>query len=133
MAKLKPRFYAQALYELIDGKSGQELATATTGLLQVLQKNRQLQLWPQVMAAYQQIVAEKRGVILAQVKTEKPLTETEKRRIRDFLQQNAGAKEVELMEEVAKVGACLIVETAEKCWDLSLENQIEAFKKQLIS
>lgn len=133
MAKLKPRFYAQALYELIDGKSGQELATATTGLLQVLQKNRQLQLWPQVMAAYQQIVAEKRGVILAQVKTEKPLTETEKRRIRDFLQQNAGAKEVELMEEVAKVGAGLIVETAEKCWDLSLENQIEAFKKQLIS
>ena len=133
MAKIKARFYAQALYDLTAGKAEKDWQAATVSMLELLKKNKQLKLWPQVIEAYLQLLNERQGLMMATVRTEKELTPADEKRIKDFLQQESQAKEVELTVVQEKIGPGLIVETREKRWDLSLDNQIENFKKQLIS
>ena len=133
MSKIKVRFYAQALYDLTKDKTGNDFAQASESILKILQKNRQLKLWPQVLASYADLLAQDKGMILATVKTEKVLTTAERAKIIDFLRQDAQVKDVELTEVLAPVGAGVILETAQKRWDLSLTNQIEKFKQQLIN
>lgn len=133
MAKIKARFYAQALYDLTAGKAEKDWQAATVSMLELLKKNKQLKLWPQVIEAYLQLLNERQGLMMATVRTEKELTPADEKRIKDFLQQESRAKEVELTVVQEKIGPGLIVETREKRWDLSLDNQIENFKKQLIS
>lgn len=132
MAKIKARFYARALLDLTEDKPKNK-AAAVTNILQLLQKNRQLPLWPQVLAAYTDLLADKRGVVLANVKTEKALTAAQRAQIIDFLCKSEGVKNVELTEVLAPVGPGLILETAQKRWDLSIDHQIEKFREQLIS
>ncbi|MDO5561814.1 MAG: F0F1 ATP synthase subunit delta [bacterium] len=132
MAKIKARFYARALLDLTEGKT-QNRKTAVASILQLLQKNGQLSLWPQVLAAYTDLLANQRGVVLANVKTEKALTPAQRAQISDFLCKHEGAKNVELTEILAPVGPGLILETTQKRWDLSVDHQIKEFKEQLIS
>ncbi len=133
MTKIKARFYAAALWDLTAGKTGEDLKEATISMLKLLQKNKQLKLWPQVLEAYRKLVTEKEGVILARVKSDQALNEVEAAKITDFLKKETGAKTVELLTVTEKVGPGLIVETDERRWDLTLAKQLENFKEQLVS
>ena len=133
MTKIRPRFYAQALWELTKEKKGAQRELVIEKILQLLQKNKQLKLWSQIIAAYEKLLRKKEGVILATVKTEKEVTAAELAKITAFLQKTEKVKEVELTIKKEPLGLGLIVETVEKRWDLSLDKQITDFRKQLIS
>lgn len=133
MTKLKPRFYAQALWELTTGKDEKERKIIIDNLLRLLQKNKQLKMWSQVVKAYEQLLQEKEAVILATVKTTQTLTTEELAKITAFLMKTEKAKTVELKIKNCSPNLGLIIETDEKRWDLSLDKQIKNLKKQLIS
>ncbi len=133
MTKIKPRFYAQALWELIHGEKVVARETVIVKILRLLQKNKQLKLWPQVIAAYEKLLRKKEGVILATVKTEREMSAAELAKITAFLQKTEQASTVELTIKKEALGLGVIIETTEKRWDLSLDKQITDFKKQLIS
>lgn len=133
MKKIKPSFYAQAFWELTKEKTLAEKKAITDKFLQLLQKNKQLRLWPRVIRAYEKLLREKKEVILATVITEKEMTATELAKITSFLQKTEQVQEVGLIIKKEDLGLGLVVETTEKRWNLTLDKQITDFRKQLIS
>lgn len=131
MAKIKPRFYAQALYDLSQEK-GLKAQLAVERILHLMQKNKQLGFWPQVSRAYQLLLSQIEGKIFAKVYSAQPLAPEQEKKITLFLKKQTAAREVELETIIEPQIIGLKVETEQDLWDLSLTKQIKNFKGQLL-
>ncbi len=133
MSKYKAKFYAQALYELTEGKDEKSVTKAIKGMLKILQENKQLKLWPSIVEAYGRLACREQNLVIAQVISEGEIGEKEQKRVGEFLQKEFPQKMVEIIYVQAAMGPGIKVRAQGKTWDLSLGHQIESFKKHLIS
>lgn len=134
MTRYQAKHYAQALFDLTVGKSESERAKVFELLLVLLKKNKQLNLVTSILECYQSLLNQQTKTVQAVVyyDTTQP-NEANLAQIKQFLLTKLkDIKNVELSLIKADFGEGLKVETSATLYDLSLMNQIDKFKQQLL-
>ena len=133
MAKISPKTIAEAIYAATEGKSGAELAEVLGRSAEVLRKKHLLNKSKEVLAALQNIIEKKTGVVRAKVTTAKSLTSGERKTIENEIKEKYKGQNVigEFLEKPELLGG-MRVEVGDEVLDTTYRNQLYRLEKFLI-
>lgn len=132
--RITSKQYAQALYDLTDGKSKTEIEKIVADFAQYLRKERKLKMADKIIEQFEKIYNLKNGIIEAEIITRKKLDEVLGRKARHFIKEKYGAKEVVLkniVDESIKGG--LVLKVGDEVMDGSAKRKLEELRKILKS
>jgi len=105
--------------------AAEDLGWLMRNLVGVLAANRRLALLPGIMAAFTALVAEKRGVVVAEVTTAYKLSDLERAQLAGRLAK-AGFGSINLIEHVdPRILGGLIVKIGSRLYDTSLKSRLQ--------
>lgn len=122
----KRRVLARGLDEF-----GPGLSRECRRFLEVLLKNRRLELLPAIERAYAKMSDEAAGRVPVAVRTAMPLSEEQTDRLTDALGKVAGARPVLEVEEDASLLAGIVVTVRDVRYDCSVRGRLERFLARL--
>ncbi len=126
--------YSQALLDLTDGKSQQEILTVTQKFAEQLKGDGQLKNADKIMEKFADLYNSKNGIVVTQVCVRRDVSQDILKEIEEFVQRKYGAKKVELkivMDENIKGG--IIIRVGDEVMDASIEKKLNKLKQVLIS
>lgn len=103
----------------------QELGIVARRLVDVLITNRRLPLLREVVAAFEALVASKRGIVTAQVSSARPMTELQERQLHSqLIQLGYGTIRIEQHVDAALLGG-IVVRVGARLYDSSLSSRLQ--------
>ncbi len=128
--RITPQQYAQAWYDALKATDEQQWPAISQAMLSRLQREGNLSRLGQIRQYVEELEREEQGVVKVTVKTAHDL---DKQVISDLVKQLLAAEvELDIREEKDLLGG-VIVETADRRWDLSARGQLNQLKQQLTS
>lgn len=125
-----PAQYAQAWYEALKSADQKQWPEISQAVLLRLQKEGKLSFLSQIRQQMEQIELTERGAVKVTVKTAHDL---DKQVVSQLVKQLLAAEvELEIREDKNLLGG-IVVETADRRWDLSARGQLKQLKQQLTS
>lgn len=134
MAKLSTKYIAGAIFESLKNKSGAELATATTHVLDFLKKNNLFSKAPEILKYLEKIHDKDSNTVRAKILTKTPLSKSLTEHLETALKKRYKAKEVilEPIEDQTLLGGVRI-ESNDEVIDLSLKNKVHQLQEYLMT
>ena len=130
--KISSKQYAQALFELVKGKSGKELEKSLTGFARLLtSRNDEFKL-AKIVLDFEALWYQEFSVVKAEIKSARKLSQEIVKVLSSKLIILSNAKELLLEEKVEKdiIGGATI-KYGDRILDASLKNRIQKFKEAL--
>ncbi|MEI7621198.1 MAG: ATP synthase F1 subunit delta [Candidatus Moraniibacteriota bacterium] len=132
--KISTQQYTQALLDLTDGKSEQEILSVLAKFAEQLKKDGQLKNADKIVEKFADLYNSKNGIVVAQITTSQKVENLNIKEIEDFVQRKYDAKKVELkivVDENIKGG--IVIRVGDEVLDASVGGQLEKLKKVLAS
>jgi len=109
------------------------LSPATRNFILVLLKNGRMSSYADALAALQQVMDERRGVIRGQVHSSLPISDSLRQRIEDAISGVAGNRvHLDYHQDESLIGG-LKVQIGSTIYDGSIQTQLEELRKKLIA
>jgi len=132
--RISAKQYAQVLYELTRGKSESEVGVAIERFVCELGKNKQLGLAQKIIEKFENIYNQENGILEAKVESAFKLEENEIEKVKKYLSDKYGVKEVILNNEInSEVKGGVIIKTKDEILDLSVAGNLNRLKRELIN
>lgn len=131
--KISAKQYATALMETLEGKRNADVKKVIRDFILLLLHQRNLGLADKIIEQLEQAYSAKENVLLAQVTWAREPDAKTSILIKNYISELTGAKKVSITEIIDKniLGGALI-RYGDKILDITLKNQIQGLKRQLI-
>lgn len=100
MKKQSPKLYAEALHELVSGKTAAETGAIIKFFVDMLVKKRMISNSDEVIEAYRQLELKEKGIIEATVSSAQPLAKEAEEKIKELVMKEFGSKHVEISHKI---------------------------------
>ena len=130
--RISARQYAQTLYDLTDGQSKPQIEKAVANFAFHIYRERKLKLADKIIEQFGKIYNKEKDIVEAELTTRKKLDEPEMKKVRNYVKEKYGAKEVVLkniMDENIKGG--IIVKVGDELMDGSVRGRLKELRKVL--
>jgi F-type H+-transporting ATPase subunit delta len=125
---------AQVLYEITDKKSKNEVQNSVADFARYMHKERKLKLAEKIIEQFGKIYNHKNGIVEAEAVSRKMLNESEMRKVKHFVKERYGAKEVVLKNIVdEKIKGGIIIKVGDEVMDGSVSGRITELRKILLN
>jgi F-type H+-transporting ATPase subunit delta len=132
--KISTQQYSQALLDLTDGKSEQEILTVTQKFSEQLKSDGQLKNADKIIEKFADLYNSKNGIVVTQVCVRRDVSQDILKEIEEFVQRKYGAKKVELkIVTDEKIKGGIIIRVGDEVMDASVGGQLEKLRKLLAS
>jgi F-type H+-transporting ATPase subunit delta len=132
--KISTQQYSQALLDLTDGKSEQEILTVTQKFAEQLKSDSQLKNADKIIEKFADLYNSKNGIVVTQVCVRRDVSQDILKEIEEFVQRKYGAKKVELkIVTDEKIKGGIIIRVGDEVMDASVGGQLEKLRKLLAS
>lgn len=130
MKKLKPKQYAQALYDEIITANPDKIDSKITGLVLALQKRKQLNMVHEVIAAFEKYAKQQQGILDIEITTATRLSEEQRQKIQNLITKNQDITGVNITERISKklIGG-IIIQIGDTVIDNSLQTRLTTLKE----
>ncbi|MDD3486956.1 MAG: ATP synthase F1 subunit delta [Candidatus Moranbacteria bacterium] len=130
--RISSKQLAQALYDLTDQKTKPEIEKSVADFALYIRKNRKLKSAEKIIENFEKIYNAKHGIIEAGATTREKLGETELKKVKGFVKEKYGAKEVILSNIVdKKVLGGIILRVGDEIIDGSVKGRLTDLRKLL--
>jgi len=130
--KISAKQYAQTLFDLTDGKSKADIEKSVAGFARYLRKERKLKFAGKIIEQFGKIYNQKNGIIEAEVVTWEKISEAIEKKVKQFMKEKYGAKDVMLKNIVdEKIGGGMIIRVGDEVIDGSIASRLGELKKIL--
>ncbi|OGI25660.1 MAG: ATP synthase F1 subunit delta [Candidatus Moranbacteria bacterium RBG_13_45_13] len=128
-----PKQYAQTLYDLTDGQSKPQVEKAVADFALHMYRERKLKLADKIIEQFGKIYNKEKNIVEAELTTRKKLDEPELKKIRNYVKEKYGAKEVVLKNIVDEgIGGGIVLKVGDEVMDGSVAGRLEELKKVLV-
>lgn len=133
--RIKPKQYAEVLYELAEGKSGDELNSIIESFVAMLAKRGDLKHWQRIIESFSKIYNQEKGIAEIKVSSSFKLSDKIKEQLKKQLlhsELSQNRKDIDLIENIDEslIGG-IRLESEDKIIDDSLNHRIENLKSQM--
>lgn len=132
--KITSRQYAQTLYGLTEGKTKPEIEKIVSDFARYLHGARKLRLSEKIIENYSKLYDREKMIVEAQVVTREKINEVLEKKLKHFVKEKYGAKEVVLknmIDESIKGG--MVLKVGDEVMDGSVKGKLQKLKRELIS
>lgn len=130
--KVTAKQYAQALFDLTDGKSEQEVSIATSAFASQLKKDGQMKNAPQILGTFSAIFNKQHGIAVVHVTSSREMPHSDLEKVKEFVKTKYGAKEIEMSVAVdKKLQGGIIIRVGDEIFDGSVSAQLKKLKNIL--
>jgi F-type H+-transporting ATPase subunit delta len=130
---LKPKQYAQALFEALRGKNQEQMEAVIDNFAQLLIRNRDVSKADKIIQIFNDIWNREQGIIEAEIVTSAKTDEDVLESIKEYIAKATRANEVEVRKRVDKnILGGFIVRYEDKVIDASLRTQVRQLKSKLV-
>jgi F-type H+-transporting ATPase subunit delta len=131
--RISAKQYARALYDLTDGKSKSEIEKSVADFARQMNKERKLKLAEKIFDQFGKIYNQEKGIIDAEVVTAEKLSAAMEKKVKDYVGEKYGAREVVLKNIVdGKIKGGMIVKVGDEVIDGSIAGRLNELKKVLV-
>jgi F-type H+-transporting ATPase subunit delta len=124
--------YAKTLLELTENKTEKEISGIVVRFADILKKDGQMKNASKIIEKFSELYNAKNGIVEAQVITKSKIAESEIKKIKDYVKEKYGAKEIIINNVVdKKIKGGIIIKVGDEILDGSVANQLKRFKKEL--
>ncbi len=133
MKKQSPKLYAEALHELVSGKTAAETGAIIKSFVDMLVKKRMIGRSDEVIEAYRQLELKEKGIIEATVSSAQPLAKEAEEKIKELVMKEFGSKHVEISHKIDEtlLGGAKI-QVGDTIIDASLKGRLAILERQLV-
>lgn len=130
--KIKSKQYAQALFEMTEGKSESEVDGLVLKFVENLKRNGDFRKANEVVKDFSQIYNEKNGIVEAEILSVKKLNEDQLKKVEGFVMDKYLAKEVVLRNKVGEniIGG-ISIRVGDEVFDASISGQLKELRNCL--
>ena len=129
MKKISNKQFAEALYELTQDVSGNELTKVLENFVKFLAKEQRLKQAENIITEFENIAKKKQGIVELEITSARALEKDTVKKIKE-----AFASEVEAVEKIdEKIIGGIKVKIEDKILDASVKTQLTNLKKSLVS
>ena len=130
--KVSIKQYAQALFDLTNGKSEQDISIIVKNFADQLKKDGQLKNAGAIMEKFGRLYNETHGIVEAAVSSRENLSQDILGKIETFVKNKYGAKEVVLETAVdGNIKGGIIIKVGDEVIDGSVASQLRKLRKEL--
>ena len=132
--KIKPKQFALALYEALDGKSTSQVKMIIKKFVELLAGNNMLTKAGKITAEFSKIWDEKKWIIEAEAVSASGLDKVNVKLLKNYIADLSGAKEILLSEKIDKnILGGVIIKYGDRVVDGSLRNSLEELRDKLVT
>lgn len=125
---------AQVLYELTEGKQKADIEKSVKDFVACLAENRKLKIAEKIIDNFAKIYNQKKRIVEAEVISRKKLDEELMKKIKHFVREKYGAKEVVLKNIINEnIRGGIILKVRDEILDASISGKLKTLEKILIS
>lgn len=131
--RISAKQYAQTLYEITDGKPKPEIEKSVADFARYIYRNRKLKLAGKIMEQFAAMYNKKKGIVEVEVVTVQKMDEALEKKVKHFVREKYGAKEVilkNIVDENIKGG--IISKVGDEVVDSSIGGKIEGLRRLLV-
>lgn len=137
MKKQSPKLYAEALHELVSGKTAAETGEIIKSFVDMLVKKRMIGKSDEVIEAYRQLELKEKGVIEATVSSAQPLAKEAEEKIKELVSNEFGSNEKNSSVEIShKIDEKLLggakIQVGDTIIDATLKGRLAILERELI-
>lgn len=130
--KITSRQFAQTLYEITDGQSKPEIEKSVADFARYIYRNRKLKLAGKIMEQFAAMYNKKKGIVEVEVVTVQKMDEALEKKVKHFVREKYGAKEVILKNVINKnIKGGIIVKVGNEVMDGSVKGKLNELKSIL--
>ncbi len=125
--------YAQALYEVLEKKSQDEVNNAISNFIKILAKNNQLHFKEAIIKKIEEIYNQKNGIVEAEIVEARKQKDAQiYEKIKNYIREKYKAKKVILNDKIDKsLKGGIIIKTKSEIIDGSIQHQLEKLENVL--
>jgi len=132
--RISAKQYAQTLYELTDGKTKSEIEKSVADFARYIYKERKLKLADKIIDQFRKIYNEKNDIVEAEVVSAKKLESPQVGKVKSYVKEKYGAKEVILKNTVDdSIKGGIILKVGDEVVDESVKGKLNGLKNILVS
>jgi F-type H+-transporting ATPase subunit delta len=133
MKKQSPKLYAEALHELVSGKTAAETGAIIKSFVDMLVKKRMIGKSDEVIEAYRQLELKEKGIVEATVSSAQPLTKEAEEKIKEMVGKEFGSKHVEIQHKIdEKLLGGAKIQVGDTIIDATLKGRLRELTNQLV-
>jgi F-type H+-transporting ATPase subunit delta len=130
--KITPKQYAQVLYDLTDGKSKSEIEKSVVDFARHIYKERELKLADKIIGQFSKIYDRKNGIVEATMISARKPESSQVHKVKNFVKEKYGAKEVVLRNVVNEnIKGGIVVKVGDEIMDGSIAERLASLKNIL--
>lgn len=131
--KITSQQYAQALLESVFEKDKNVSKQTIKEFVRVLAINNDINKQNEIIKNFEELWQVREGVAKVDVKSARPLDETSKKQIMEFIKKNIAIKKINIKESIDKklIGG-VVVRYKDKIWDISTRCGLNRMHKELL-
>jgi len=130
--KISAKYYAQALYELTDGKSKSEVETLVAEFAKHLARSRNLKLSEKIIGQFSGIYDKEKGIIEAEITTSEKLLEPMEKKIIEYVRKKYHVNVARINNIIdKKIKGGVIVKVGDAVMDGSVKGRLNRLRKEL--
>ena len=131
--RISAKQYAQALFDLTDGKSKAEIEKSVADFACHLNSERKLKIADKIMEQFGKIYNKENGIVEAEVTTREKISESLEKKVNQFVKEKYETKEVLLKNIVDEnVRGGMIIRVGDEVIDGSIAGKLTELKKILV-
>lgn len=132
--KISIQKYAQALFELTDGKSQKEILDVIKKFSEVLKREGMIRNIKKIIEKFEEIYNKKNGIIMANIISSRKLSDEHIFQVENFIKNKYKTEKVEIENSIdKKIKGGIIIKIGDEVIDGSVAIQIKKMKEILIS
>jgi ATP synthase F1 delta subunit len=133
MTKISPKQYAQALFELTEGKDNAKVDVIIKKFLQQVKKNGDWKKRNDIVTQYANMYNKSKGIVPVEVISARKLTDKQIEQIEQFIRAKYNAKTIDVNTKVDKsVIGGIIIRAEGELVDMSVSNKMKQMQKHLM-
>lgn len=126
--------YAQALFEITQGKTKEQIDEAIANFLKYLRKKNQFRIASKIAEKFREIWNEHYQIFEVEVKSREELDSATLKKIENFIKEKYQAKEILIKTEIdPSIVGGVVIKTRGEVLDASVSGQIQRLKNNLLS
>jgi len=132
MKKQSPKLYAEALHELVSGKTAAETGPIIKSFVDMLVKKRMIGKSDEVIEAYRQLELKEKGIIEATVSSAQPLVKEAEEKIKEMVSKEFGSKHAEISHKIdEKLLGGAKIQVGDTIIDATLKGRLAILEREL--
>lgn len=130
--KIKPKEYAQILYEVTKDKKEKEIKPILENFVLLLSRNNDIKKADEIIKKYAEIYSQEEGMVEAELISARELPKNLQEAFKKYINELTGAKKAELKAEIDKslIGG-FILKYGSTIIDASLKNSLHKLKEEM--